>query len=86
MNSSRSSNISSSLSVDFGILHALSAELLSTILETLDSVEESLVVLVTDDELGTIDRQSKSPEVIDDVCPGQQGKLKKVDDTDDGMI
>lgn len=75
-----------SLSVDVDIPHALSAELLSAILETLDSVRECLVLSLADGELVSADVESKGPEVVDDVSSRQQGELKEVNDSDNCMI
>jgi len=74
------------LSVDVDIPHALSTELLSAILETLDGVRECLVLSLTDGELVSADVESKGPEVVDDVSSRQQGELKEVNDSDNCMI
>ena len=74
------------LSVDVDIPHALSTELLSAILETLDGVRECLVLSLTDGELVSADGESKGPEVVDDVSSRQQGELKEVNDSDNCMI
>ena len=74
------------LSVDVDIPHALSAELLSAILETLDGVRECLVLSLADGELVSADVESKGPEVVDDVSSRQQGELKEVNDSDNCMI
>ena len=42
--------------------------------------------IITDDELRTVDRQSKGPEVIDDVSSSQQGELEEVNDPNDSVI
>jgi hypothetical protein len=76
----------SSLSVGFCIPHALGGELLSTLMKALDSRVESFIVSLTDDEGASIDRQSKGPEVIDDVGACQQSELKEVNDSDNGLI
>ena len=55
------------------------------ILEAMDSVHERLILIITDDEPRTVDRQSKGPEVIDDVSSSQQGELEEVNDPNDSI-
>jgi hypothetical protein len=76
----------SSLSVDVCIPHALGGKLLSTLMKALDSCMESFVVSLADDEGASVNRQSKGPEVVDDVGAGQQRELKEVNDSDNGLI